>query len=359
MRREPFRLFFPLALILAGVGVTPWILFGAGRLSSWPGVPHALVMTQGFFLAAVVGFLGTMIPRRTQGEPLSSGEMIGLAACLVGEATAALAGSVAATEAFTLAVLAILLRFLVVRLRRRFGPPEPSFLLLPAALAALGAGAVLILAEGAYSRLGRLLVEQGFLLGLVLAMAPVLAPRVLGVTVRPRGRAFHVAVGAIVLASLAVEAAGADRVGPWLRAVALAVALAAAGTWTRGGAPGLHRVLFRVALTLAPLGLACAGLAPDRRVTLLHATFGGLALLVLAVSAHVTLLHTGRERLAFAWPRLLACSAGLGLVALALRLSLDRLGGAYVVGLGAAGAVWLGAVLAWAIFLLPKLVRTP
>jgi uncharacterized protein involved in response to NO len=358
VRREPFRLFFPLALVLAGAGVTPWILFGTGRLSTWPGVPHALVMTQGFFLAAVVGFLGTMIPRRTQGAPMSWGELCGLAAGFVGQATAAFAGSVALAEAFTLAILAVLLRFLVARMRRRVGPLEPSFVLLPAALAALGAGAALILVEGAYSRLGRLLAEQGFLLGLVLAMAPVLAPRVLGVTVRPRGRAFHVVVGIVVFAGLAIEAAGADRVGPWLRAVALAVALGAAGTWARGAAPGLHRVIFRLGLTLAPLGLACAGLAPERRVTMLHATFGGLALLVVAVSTHVTLFHTGRERLALSWPRLLVCSAGLGILAVALRLSLDRLGGAYVVALAAAGTLWLGAVSAWAIFLVPKLVRS-
>jgi uncharacterized protein involved in response to NO len=359
VRREPFRLFFPLASILAGVGVMPWILFGAGQSSAWPGVPHALVMVQGFFLAAVVGFLGTMIPRRTGGAPLAWAEIGGLVAGLVGGAAAALAGSVAGAEVCVLAALAVLLRWLVACLRRRFGSPEPSFVLLPGALAALAAGAAILLVDGPWSRLGRLLIEQGFLLGIVLATAPVLAPRILGAPVRARGRAFHVAVGVLVLASFAVEAGGAERAGLLLRAATVATALAAAGAWSRGRARGLHRGLFRAALALMPAGLACAGLAPDRRVTLLHATFGGLALLVVAVSAHVTLYHTGRERLSFGWPRLLLAATSLAVVAIGLRLSLDRLGGAYVVGLAAAGALWLAAVLAWTFFLLPTRLRAP
>src|SRR5207249_2089651 len=75
-KREPFRLLFPLSVLLAWAAVLPWVLFGAGLTRAWLGAFHALTMTQGFLVAVAVGFLATMIPRRTGTAPPSTVELL-------------------------------------------------------------------------------------------------------------------------------------------------------------------------------------------------------------------------------------------------------------------------------------------
>ena len=75
LRREPFRIFFPLGMAVGLAGVAPWPLYAHGDLTQYPGLLHALSMTQGFLLLPAFGFLGTMLPRRSQTAPLSALEL--------------------------------------------------------------------------------------------------------------------------------------------------------------------------------------------------------------------------------------------------------------------------------------------
>src|ERR1022692_4014226 len=83
LRREPFRILFPLGALLAWVAVLPWVLFGTGFIRTWLGTYHALTMTQGFLVAIAFGFLGTMLPRRTGAAPLTTVELLVPVAALV------------------------------------------------------------------------------------------------------------------------------------------------------------------------------------------------------------------------------------------------------------------------------------
>src|SRR5690606_13480957 len=86
-RSQPYRIFFPLGAALAWAGVLPWLI---SALDLGPGkgpIVHSIAQIQGFLACFAVGFLMTMIPRRTGTAPPTSLE---LALCAL-----ALAGTVA------------------------------------------------------------------------------------------------------------------------------------------------------------------------------------------------------------------------------------------------------------------------
>ena len=60
LRREPFRVLFPLALLIGGAGMLPWLLFGRGLTRVWPGPFHSVTMTQAF-LVAVERLMGMLL----------------------------------------------------------------------------------------------------------------------------------------------------------------------------------------------------------------------------------------------------------------------------------------------------------
>lgn len=377
-RREPYRLFFPLAGLLALVGVGPWVLFSRGLLRAWPGVAHSLVMTEGFVLAVAAGFLGTMMPRRTGGAPLSRVELAVIGVGLAALPCAALAGWRAPTQLLALAVLATLAQFAIRRMRTVRNRPAlpPSFVLIPFALLAAVAGTLLLVADAllpaapAWSfGLGRSLVTEGLFLPLVLALAPMLSIQIAHdgkLAPEPattRRRLLHALAGLVLVASLAIERVGGDgwpmRFGLFLRGAVVAAELVWAARIDRlPSAPGLHRRLYWLALVLLPLGLLCAGAAPAYRIGFLHLSFvGGVSLLVFAVSTHVVFEHTGRVDLTRSRPWPVALVGALTVTAALVRAGAEHLASRYFLMLGLAASLWLVAALAWLLYLMPLMLR--
>jgi uncharacterized protein involved in response to NO len=365
LRREPYRLFFPLGLGLAAAGVVPWVLFARGLMPRWPGEAHALIMSQGFFLAVAIGFLGTLLPRRTGAAPLSPAMLAALAAGTVASAVALLWGATVVAELLYLASFAGLAAVAVTRLRLAPSAPPPSFVLVPAgaALGAIGAGLLVAASAGAApwtASLGRALVAQGLMICLVLAVAPVLVPIILAGRPAPRAgrRAPHVGAALLVAASFPVEQWLSVPAGLLLRAAVAGAALVAAGALAPATRRGAHRAAFRLALLLVPLGLLASGLFPERRIALAHVTYaGGFALLILAVTVHVTFMHGGREQQAERWPVGVVIATVCLLAAAAARTMLEGSGAAYLDAMLFASALWLAAVAAWGAVLLPALRR--
>ncbi len=374
-RREPFRIFFPLGLIMGGTGMLPWVLFGSGYSHAWPGLAHSLIMTQGFLVALAVGFLGTMLPRRTRSAPLSGLELAVLAAALVAVPVAAYRGFVSLAEAAFLTVLVTLAQYVGRALQRgaTTAPrrPPPSFVLLPLGVLLGATGALLIiLADLGMARtwaflLGRQLAQQGLMLGLLLALVPMLAPIIAhGSAPEPdahdaaRARAWHLLAGLAFAASFPLELFGSQRAGLLLRGLVCGVELVVAGgLWRMGTKSGLHRWLFRLALWAVPLGLLAAGMVPERRVQLSHVTYvGGLSLVAFAVAAHVTMLHTGAEALAERRPLLVVLAGLLTVSAGLVRVGAEGAPEHYLGALTLAAVLWLAAAAMWAAFLVPRLL---
>ena len=62
---DPYRIFFPLGIILGAIGVSIWPLYYYGVTEGYSGRAHAFTQTDGFLYAFIVGFLLTAIPRFT------------------------------------------------------------------------------------------------------------------------------------------------------------------------------------------------------------------------------------------------------------------------------------------------------
>jgi uncharacterized protein involved in response to NO len=367
-RAEPFRVFFPLAIVLGWAGVGHWLAYAVGLAAGYSCLAHGLVQMQAFMPALAMGFLLTALPRRTTSAPPTGAEMALAVATLTLGAVAALAGRTTAAEGTYIVLLLLLVRFAGRRLAGRDAGRRPpaAFVVIPIGLASGVVGAVLLMTgDGAGFALGRLLVEQGVFLCLIVGVGALILPLIVGVSppvdldrsARERGRLLpYLALGAAIDAGLVAEAAGLVRDGMLLRAVAVAVGLAIAGAWRIPWQPELHRWLAWAGAWLAPVGLAAGALLPDYRVPALHVLFiGGFTTLGLGVATHVSLGHLGVTDGRRRPPAVVALTVGLALALLA-RLAADW-SDTYFQHLAWAAGAWIAGTAAWLAVLGPRLLR--
>lgn len=380
IRSEPYRLFFPLAALIGAVGVGTWLLLWLGWQQSWHGPAHGLAQSQAFLMSFVVGFLLTMIPRRLGAAAPSWFEMGACLLGLVGAAACAFADLWLASQACALLVSLTLLVFAVRRIRGARVRMPDAFLLLPLGLLAGAVGSVLIAvahAGGPAACLdaGRGLVQEAQFLALILGAGHLVLPVLAGYPPPSDGddswpsrrrRLAHAGVALALVAGVLVERLSpgnplAVRMGLLVRAAAFTLDAA----WCAGGlrwprVPGLHRRLGVVAFWAIPLGLLLAAALPDRRVAALHVTFvAGFALLSFAVATHVVASHGGHAEIVSGSPRALKAFAVLLVLAALTRVSADFLGSGYLGHLGWASVLWMLALGAWALIVVPRALRLP
>jgi uncharacterized protein involved in response to NO len=68
---EPFRIFFPIGLLLGAIGVALWPLFVWHAVNFYPANAHVRLMIEGLMGSFIIGFLGTAGPRLLDSRPLS------------------------------------------------------------------------------------------------------------------------------------------------------------------------------------------------------------------------------------------------------------------------------------------------
>ena len=372
---EPFRLFFPLGVVLAWAGVGHWIFYATGVTATYSCQLHGLIQVQGFLLAFAFGFLWTALPRRTGTAPPSVGEMVVAVAGLL------LTTAGAALERWWLAEIAyggVLLLLLAFALRRFLTPgarrrPPANFVLIPLGVLHGLAGAALMLASTTPAGpawmmgLGRLMVEQGVFLCFTIGVGGLVLPLIggappppdLGSGPREGWKALaYAGAGVAIFATLVAERAGYERAGPLARAAIVALGLGLGGGAWRGPAkPGLHRRLVWIAIWLMPVGLAASGLWPTYRVPALHVLFiGGFGLLAFAIGTHVAFAHLGLEGLALGRPPAIAALGIAFAIALLTRVAADA-SDTYFTHLGWAAGIWIAGSGIWLAFLAPKFLR--
>jgi len=375
-QREPFRLFFPLGVVLAWFGIGHWIAYASGFSSEYSCQVHGLVQMQGFLMAFAMGFLLTALPRRTQSAPPTGVELALVAASLITTVVAALRESWLVAEAAYLTLFLFLLQF---ALRRFFGGaagrrPPAAFALVPwGVLHGIGGAALVawstwpeapLLASG----LGRAMIEQGVFLCLALGIGGLVLPLISGTPPPPdldasprekRKALAYAAAGALVFFSLVVEQLGWPTLGPLLRAAVMAAGFAVGSGALRPPAKtGLHRRMVWISAWAMPVGLVASALLPDYRVPALHILFiGGFSLMAFGVATHVSLSHLeGLEPLALTSPRPVRAVAALIGLALLARLAADW-SDTYFDHLAWAAGMWIAASLVWLVFFGPRLLR--
>jgi len=358
-RREPYRVFFPLGAALSWAGVLHWLLLALGITGEYRSIFHSMAQIQGFLASFAVGFLFTMIPRRTGTAPPAPWQMVVALAAPIGTTVSAWFEQWALAQVFWLALLAVVIGFALRRFRE--GDVPPSFVWVIAALLLGVAGAILAGFGAATERIwlhdvGRGLVLQGVMSGLILGVGGFLIPAICRAA--PPGRlprAAHLALVLVFVASFLLEQESI-RAAFALRAVAVGLALIpSARLWLRPTLPGLHRRLVFIAAWMMPLGYAVVAVLPQYRRIGLHLVFiGCYALLTLSVSVHVVLSHGGRAELLDMAPHPLRALGALLALALACRLLVDLDPARFNLWLGLAAASFLAATLCWGWLLLRR-----
>ncbi len=381
-RREPYRVLFPLGVLLAWAGVGHWLALAALGWGAYSSVFHSIAQVQGFMMCFAVGFLFTAIPRRTGTTPPAAWQMAVAVAAPV--ATTALAWfetrrALALSQTAWLVLVIVVVEFAVRRFRSataRRRPPN-SFVWVPVAFLLGVVGAALTGVGGAFKEdywylhtLGKTLVLQGMLVGLVLGVGGMVIPLLTCGDAPPDGttsprdlriRAGHLLAAAVLVGSFWLEATGSEQAGHGIRAaLTLVVLLAASRIYRLPRLPGWHRWLVWGSAWAIPLGFALAAAFPLHKQAGLHVVFvGGFALMALAVGLHVTFAHGGYPHLVRGrlW-RVVALGA-LVVVALAARglMSLDP--ARLWTWMGLASAAFLLATALWLSLILPRLKDTP
>jgi uncharacterized protein involved in response to NO len=374
-RSEPFRIFFPLGVLFAWIGVGHWLMYSTGVTTSYSCKLHGLIQMQAFMMSFAVGFLLTALPRRTQTPAVSTVEMVAFAAALIVTTAGALAGQWLVSEMAYAAVFVLLAQFAIRRFIGRAAGRRPpaAFVMVPIAALHGIVGAGLVAAAEfqnvppSAAHLGMLFIQQGVFLCLAVGIGGLILPLMsgtppppdLGSSPRESWKAIaYATAGAAIFVSLILEQMGFQRIGPLLRASVVAIGLGfGGGGWRLPGKTGVHRKLVWFATWMMPLGLIASAIWPDYRVPALHILFiGGFGLMAFGVATHVTLTHLDLQRHALGRPPAIIIMAAAFALALFLRFSADA-SDTYFQHLGWASALWIFGSAAWLIFLGPKLLR--
>jgi uncharacterized protein involved in response to NO len=147
--------------------------------------------------------------------------------------------------------------------------------------------------------------------------------------------------------------------GYGLRSALVAVLLVGvARIWRLPSAPGWHRWLVWISAWTLPAGYALAAFDPIRKQAGLHVVFiGGFSMMVLAVSAHVTLSHGGYTRLVRGRPWQVPLIGVLLVIALGSRALMQFNPQRYALFMGLAAFAFLTATAFWIALVVPRLFR--
>jgi uncharacterized protein involved in response to NO len=361
------------------IGVLLWPLHFAGWVTWYPGVNHTRLMTQGFFGAFMVGFLGTALPRMLS-APRLGGLEVGLFFALhLALITAHTFARTAMGDAFFLLLLGALALFLGWRVLRRNDVPPPGFVLVGLAFLCGAGGTGLALFQDQledhffWLYLRPLLQFHGFILLPILGVGGFILPRFFGLASRqefPESRTpppgwtrealLALAAGVAILASFAIEAKGQPRAGSALRFLVSAGYLYWQVPFFRSKVRGSSLVAaLRIAFLLLPAGFLAVTLFPAYRVALLHLTLiGGFSVLTLCVAIRVVFGHSGQQAALSARHRWLTLAVVLMLLGMVTRISGDYWPKILTTHYSYGALLWAAGLMLWAIRVLPA-VRRP
>src|SRR4026208_1513624 len=245
INQEPFRLFFPAAVLTGLMGVLLWPLHFGRLIPLYPGVAHAHLMAHGFFGGFIFGVLGTGLPRMLSAPPFRLWQVLSLLTSYALMVAANVLGKAFVGDVLLLALVSGFVCCAIPRIAKRKDVPPPGFVLVALAIICLIIGTIL---EMVHSRqqepavfwvnLQHLLSYQGFILLPILGVGAFLLPRFFDLpnlhefqesrTPLPgwhREALLAALAGVVVLISLLLEAAGWYRAGAALRLFAAAIYL--------------------------------------------------------------------------------------------------------------------------------------
>jgi uncharacterized protein involved in response to NO len=365
---EPYRLLFPLGVLLGLVAVSLWPLFVYKAIHTYPGIPHARMMIEGFAACFILGFLGTALPHMLAAPRFTLPEILAWCAGLSGACLLHLSGRPVAGDLAFAFTLVLFLGCVAARALRRTDRPPPGLITVMLGLVSAIAGASLqaLYLHAALPALlhpfSRLLLNQAFLLLPVMGVGAYILPVFIGYPRRQsapllertpgawtREALSMAAFGLALIAGMALEAAGFARTGNLLRGLVLLLFLARhLPVHRRQQNPGTMAWLTRLAMMAMPVGFLLLAAWPRAPLAWLHILYlNGLGLLITAVATRVIVAHGGFQHLFPArWPALWWVF-GLITLAMATRVSADWMPDSRFTHYAYAALSWIGAMLLW------------
>ncbi len=370
---EPFRLLFPLGILVSVAGVLLWPLLYGGWLTFYPGVAHARLMMGGFVGAFSLGFLGTALPRMISAPHLRGWEWCVILVFYLTAVGGYIAGFIQLGDG---GMLAALLFFFLVMMKRlvkdRQDVPPPGFVMVALGWLAALLGLFLFLLEGegeagmvmtgARHQLAGLLFYQGFILLPILGIGGFLFPRFVGLKTlqmfdesrTPPVGWSKKAVGALVV-GLMVLVSFWMEVMTWVLAAGLLRCAAVAWyVWgdvlifRKAKSKGALAFGLRAGLLLLLAAFPLAAFLPAYRVGVDHMIFiSGFGLIALMVATRVTLGHSGNSDLFAKKMIVMRVVIGSVLLAMATRVTAEFVPVIRVSHLNYAALCWSVAALLW------------
>jgi len=373
---EPFRIFFPLGLLLGVIGVALWPLFVWHAIDFYPANAHVRLMIEGLMGSFIIGFLGTAGPRLLDARPLGAVEIFALLALQLLSASLHLAQDQTAGDIVFLVLLLLFLGMMGTRAPTAQDLPPPHFVLVIFGLFSAIIGILLIVAaksitNGIFAnQLGVLLLNEGFVLFPILGVGAFFFPKLLGggrpgpadlqiaATTWGKRAAIAALTGLVIWASFVLEALGWTRTAAMLRGLTTLFYFVALGRlFKKPGGPPFMAQCFRLGALLLVAGLLLPAALPGYRVANLHLTFiGGFTIILFTVSTRVILGHSGHQHLFQKRLRFLIASLALLVLAMIARISADFILPERNSHLVYAAVIWLLATAVWAWALGPKLL---
>jgi uncharacterized protein involved in response to NO len=372
---EPFRIFFPLGLLLGMIGVALWPLFVWHTIDFYPAQAHVRLMIEGLMGSFIIGFLGTAGPRLLDALPLIAGETCTLLVLQIASAFLHLTQRQTAGDVLFLVLLLLFAGMIGRRVRALGNLPPPQLILVLFGLVNAIAGIFLITVAKSQSnglfanQLGSLMLNEGFVLFPILGVGAFFFPRLLGGS-RPQPVDLEIALalwtkraaiaaltGVVIWSSFLLEALG------WMRTAALVRGLTALIYFVTQGhllekpsGPPFLANCFRLGALMLVMGLFLPVVMPGYRLANLHLTFiGGFTIIVFTVSTRVIIGHAGQSHLFRKRLRFLIVALALLVTAMAARVGADFVPIARNSHLVYAALIWLVAATVWFCALGPKL----
>jgi uncharacterized protein involved in response to NO len=230
---EPFRIFFPLGLLLGAIGVALWPLFVWHAIDFYPREAHLRLMIEGLMGSFIIGFLSTAGPRLLDVRPFAVRETGTLLVLQILSAALHLNQKRNFGDVSFLIMLILFLGFIADRARMRHDLPPPNFVLVLLGFVNAVVGILLISAARRVSngalldQLGSLLLNQGFVLFPILGVGAFFFSKLLG-GARPERSDLHIGAalwrkraGIAAMTDLVIWSSFALEALAWVRTASL------------------------------------------------------------------------------------------------------------------------------------------
>ncbi len=389
--REPYRLFFPLGIVAATIGIMPWFLYAFGLIDSYSGFLHSSMQTMVYINSFIIGFLMTAFPRFTQTFHARWWEVVTPLGLFLGMGIFLALDEWIIAEYLLLGWYGFLMYFVLSRVmqRRRSGSEGQApveLIWLPVALFnGITGTIILILGQTkvwpAWAlHVGKPMMEQGFLVSLVVGIAGFLIPRLMGTYEQKpscsgvcgcqhaKGKdpvnwkiQYYLMCASLFFISFFVEGLGWPSIGYGLRAAAVTAAFIKSNILVKTPqGSGFYVWMAWASVRLVVSGLWGAALLNNYQTLMLHITFiGGFSLMIFAIASMVIMSHAGEgDRLASGVWIIPAVTFGV-LVSLVIRLLVGVFPDLYFQLLAFSAGVWIASAGLWLLFMLPMIFKVP